>query len=396
VADIRFLRPQLPTLDEVGQYFELSQKERWFSNLGPCNRLLVERLASYVGAGARCVLVSNATLGLMVALRALQERSSTHAREVIVPSFTFAAVPDAIVWCGLEPVFADIEPNTWHLDPNKLDLALKERAGRVAAVLACSTFGTAPPDAVRRGWETACASAGVPLLVDSAAGFGTLDEGARRLGRQGDAEVFSFHATKPFGMGEGGVIVTQDEQIAAEMSLLLNFGLDDRRVPLRAFGLNAKLSEIHAAIGLAVLDGYDDVLERRRALARRIREPLEAAGFSFQPGAERSTWQFVPTLAPSREARDAVLARSALAGIELRTYFAPPLHESPAFARAHRLDRLPVTDDVAGRILSLPLANDLADNDIERIVGCVLEGQGLTSFTRRSTAKSSHEKVPGS
>jgi dTDP-4-amino-4,6-dideoxygalactose transaminase len=322
----------------------------------------------------------------MVALRALREGAPANAREVIVPSFTFAAVVDAIVWCGLEPVFADIDRDTWHLDPDTLGSALQLRGGRVAAVLACSTFGTAPPVHVCQGWESACASAGVPLLVDSAAGFGTINEAGRRLGLQGDAEVFSFHATKPFGMGEGGLIVTRHDELAAEMSLLANFGLDDRRVPLRAHGLNAKLSEIHAAIGLAVLDGYDDVLECRRSLAKRMRAPLESAGFSFQPGAERSTWQFVPTLAPTREARDAVLEHSVSDGVELRTYFAPPLHESPAFAHADRLDELTVTDDFSARILSLPLANDLTDDEIDRIVGCVLGAVAAPRLTRSAQA----------
>jgi dTDP-4-amino-4,6-dideoxygalactose transaminase len=376
VAPIRFLRPQHPSLDDVSRYFRLAERERWFSNRGPCHRLLTERLTAYIGGEARCQLVSNATLGLMVALRALRGRSPDGACDVLAPSFTFEAVADAIVWCGLEPVFVDLEPDTWLLDPEALTEALDQRAGRVAAVLACSTFGTAPPEGVRQGWERACESAGVPLLVDSAAGFGSLDEAGRCLGRQGDAEVFSFHATKPFAIGEGGVIVTRNEALASEMSSLIDFGHDERRSPTSRHGLNAKLSEIHAAIGLAVLDQYNDVLERRRTLARRISDPLEAAGFSFQPGAERSTWQFVPTLAPTREARNAVLAHAASAGIELRTYFAPPLHESPAFADADRLGRLPVTDDLAGRVLSLPMANDLTDDEIDRIVGAVLEAVG--------------------
>jgi dTDP-4-amino-4,6-dideoxygalactose transaminase len=372
VNDIRFLRPELPSLDKVGRYFALAEQERWFSNVGPCHRLLTQRLSSFVGEGAQCVLVANATLGLMVALRALVDRSSRHAREVIVPSFTFAAAVDAITWCGLEPVFADLQAESWHLDPEQLELAIEKRSERLAAVLSCSTFGTAPPLAVRQRWEAACAAADIPLLVDSAAGFGTLDEDGQPLGRQGDAEVFSFHATKPFGMGEGGLIVTEDVDLAAEMCLLINFGLDNRRAPLRMQGINAKLSEIHAAIGLAVLDGYNNVLQRRRSLAWRIRRPLESVGFSFQPASDRSTWQFIPTLAPSGEARDAVLAHAASAGIELRTYFAPPLDESPPFASSKRLNLLPVTKDFARRILSLPLANDLADGEVDRIVQCML------------------------
>src|SRR5215831_15958243 len=92
VNDIRFLRPELPSLDEVGRYWAAAEDERWFSNVGPCHRLLTQRLCSFVGEGAQCVLVANATLGLMVALRALVDRSGSQRHEVIVPSFTFAAV----------------------------------------------------------------------------------------------------------------------------------------------------------------------------------------------------------------------------------------------------------------------------------------------------------------
>src|SRR5207249_4755164 len=156
--------PRLPSLDAIGPYFAAAEEERWFSNAGPCHRLLTQRLSSFVGEGARCVLVANATLGLMVALRALLGRSSRHGREVIVPSFTFAAVVDAITWCGLEPVFTDLEAKTWHLDPEQLELAIEERGDRLAAVLVCSTFGTAPPPAVRERWQAACAAANIPLL----------------------------------------------------------------------------------------------------------------------------------------------------------------------------------------------------------------------------------------
>jgi len=387
VSDIRFLRPELPSLDEVARYFAAAEEERWFSNFGPCHRLLVERLRAFRGGNAACVLVANATLGLMVALRALVDRAPRQASVVIVPSFTFAAVVDAIGWCGLKPVFADLQAETWHLDPDQLEQAIETHGDRVAAVIACSTFGTAPPLAVRRRWEAACRGAGIPLLVDSAAGFGTLDEAGDPLGRQGDAEVFSFHATKPFAMGEGGLVVTEDVDLAAEMSRLINFALDDGKAPRRSHGINAKVSEIHAAIGLAVLDGYDDVLERRRSLARRIRGPLEEAGFGFQPASERSTWQFIPTLAPTRQVRDAVVAHASSSGVELRTYFSPPLHESTAFASSERLNGLPVTENFARRILSLPIANDLTDDEVHRIVRCLLDAMpGLGSHTSMDVA----------
>ena len=134
-------------------------------NRGPCHELLVERLERYLGSGVSCIPVANATLGLMVTLRAMTGFAPPR-REVLMPAFTFAATVDAVLWAGLEPVFVDVEPESWHLDPDALEAGLRARTGKVAAVLAASTFGTPPAVAHREAWQTAAARAGVPLLVD--------------------------------------------------------------------------------------------------------------------------------------------------------------------------------------------------------------------------------------
>src|SRR3712207_3000798 len=133
------------------------------------------------------------------------------------------------------------------MDPTALETALRAHAGAVAGVLACATFGTPPPDAIRRAWRAACAEHGAPLLLDSAPGFGARDEHGRRLGTQGETEVFSFHATKPFAVGEGGVVVTGNAEIANRVSRIVNFGLDPGTRTSGVVGLNAKMSELHAA-----------------------------------------------------------------------------------------------------------------------------------------------------
>jgi dTDP-4-amino-4,6-dideoxygalactose transaminase len=284
-----------------------------------------------------------------------------------MPSFTFAATINAVLWAGLKPVFVDVEARSWHLDPAALEQALAERAGSAAAVLACSTFGMPPPAAQRVAWEAAARAAGVPLIVDSAAGFGaTADDGAV-LGRQGDVEVFSFHATKPFAIGEGGLVTTTDDEIARRLSRLANFGFEDGVVD-GDVGLNAKLPEWSAATALAVLDGYDEVLAHRRACARRMLDGLEAHGYERQSGTEGAPWQFVPVLAPSPAVRAAALEAARRHDIEVRTYFSVPLHRMPAFASVPSAGGLPCTDDLAERALSLPMANDLSPGDMEAIV----------------------------
>jgi dTDP-4-amino-4,6-dideoxygalactose transaminase len=370
VEPIRFQRPQLPSAGDIEHYLAAAREERWFSNRGPCHRLLTERLAAFLGRDISVVLVANATLGLVLALRALIGETPRGSL-VIVPSFTFPATAQAIRWNGLRPVWADVEPDGWHLDPHALGDALATHGSEVAAVLACSTFGTAPAAAQSAAWRELCAEAGVPLLVDSAPGFGSSDESGRLLGAQGDAEVFSFHATKPFAIGEGGAVTTADHELAALLTAMSNFSFGPDREVSSPFGLNAKLSEAQAAIGLAVLDRFDDVLHTRRIRADQLRAELEPAGYVFQAGARSSTWQFVPVLAPSADVRETVLACSRSRDIEIRSYHAP-LHLLPAFA-SHARERLPVTEELASRALSLPLANDLSETEGRRIVEVLLE-----------------------
>jgi dTDP-4-amino-4,6-dideoxygalactose transaminase len=342
---IPFQRPRLPAIERIEAYFTLSRNAHWFSNDGPCARMLNERLASYVGCSVHCTIVSSGTSGLMVALRAAVGPEPT-CREVIVPSFTYIASVSAILWSGLTPVFADVAADHWHLDPMALDLALREREGRVAAVLACSTFGCAPPVAVTAAWEEACRQAGVPLVVDSAAGFGSRDELGRALGRQGAAEVFSFHATKTLAIGEGGAVFTADRDLSARMAQQARFGLDSERVLAGSPGLNAKMSELHAATALAALDDLGITLEARAARAEAICDGLEEHGFSFQVGCETSAWQFVPALAPNAEVRREIIRASRSAAVQVRDYH-QPLHRMPHLRQYARIGSLPVTSNLS-------------------------------------------------
>jgi dTDP-4-amino-4,6-dideoxygalactose transaminase len=265
-----------------------------------------------------------------------------------------------------------VEPHSWHVDPVALDAALDARPDSVGVVLAGSTFGTPPPVAIRTAWQHAAARADVPLLVDSAAGFGATDECEERLGRQGAAEVFSFHATKPFAVGEGGLITTTDPALARRLGRIINFGFDADGVVREEVGLNAKLAEWPAATALTVLDRYDHILSARRASAQRMLAALEPHGFVGQAGAKGAAWQFVSVLAPSPGIRAAALASARRHGIEARTYFSVPLHRMPAFASVPVAGDLHQTESLASRVLSLPMANDLSEADVETIVTCLV------------------------
>jgi len=361
---VRFQRPVLPALEEIERYFDASRRVGWYSNGGPCHVLLIERASSLLG-GRAVVPVASGGIGLILALRALAGTPGPERREVLLPSFTFAACAAAVVWCGLEPVFCDIEEDGWHLCPNRLREALASRNGKAAAILACSTFGTPVPAAQAEAWATLAEEAAVPLVLDSAAGLGASAEGPLP-----DAEIFSMHATKPMPIGEGGLVALRDTDIANRVALLSNHGLDDDHAALDV-GLNGKLDEWHAAAALAGLDRLDHVLAARRARAASMRRELANAGVRFQALAEESTSQFVPALLPSAEVRHRVLAAARSRNIGLRSYFSPPLHAMPAYAQRDRAGALDVTEGISDRIVSLPMANDLTALEIERIVQCV-------------------------
>src|SRR5579875_1155616 len=362
---IRYLRPELPPLDELARYYALSEEQRWYSNRGPCNERFAKGLADYIGE-VSCTPVSSCTLGLMVALSATCGEP-TGARDLIaVPSFTFTATACAIKWSGFEPLFVDIEPDSFQMDGDALAAALDAHEGRVAGVLGCSTFGTPAPTATRQRWRDACARHGLPLVIDSAAGFGAVDDRGLPLGAQGETEVFSFHATKPFAIGEGGAIVTRQPAVAERVERMINFGIDPTISASAVAGLNAKLSELHCAMGLAMLDRFPEALAQRRATAAALQAAVAHHPLAYQKGAEGSTWQGFHLLFGSAKlrARAVDLARQEL--VEVRKCFDPPVHQHPAFAAMPRED-LRITEEIASRSLTLPMANQLGPRQIERI-----------------------------
>ena len=371
-ADLPFLRPSLPATSQVDAYFESSRRAGWFSNGGPCVSRLTSRITDMLPEGTGCALVANGTLALALALRAAAG-SPGDRREILLPSFTFAAVPAAVSWAGFEPVFVDVEAESWQMSPDSLERALSRRRERVAAVLACSTFGTMPPRRIREAWGQVCDEASLPMVVDSAAGFGSEGEEGERMGATGTAEIFSFHATKTFAIGEGGAVTSRDADLLARVRSLANFGFDSDRIVESEVGLNAKMSEWSAATGLALLDGFEEIVEHRRAQSRAIVEAAEGLGYSAQPGSESSAWQFVPLMAPTGAARQRVLELAPERKIGVRTYFDPPLHRMPGFAAIESEDPLVATDELASRTISLPMSNQMTDDEVARVVGLLEE-----------------------
>ncbi|HEX2160304.1 MAG TPA: DegT/DnrJ/EryC1/StrS family aminotransferase [Thermoleophilaceae bacterium] len=365
-SPLRFQRPSLPSGDAIERYLSLAREERWFSNGGPCWKLLRDRLSERVGA--YCVPVASGTVGLMAAVAAVAGDAPPHSK-ALLPSFTFAATVQAAIWTGLDPLLLDVDSAGWHMDCAQLEEELHAAGATAALALVVSSFGTPPPPATRQRWEQACRAAGVPLVIDSAAGFGAIAADGVPIGAQGDVEVVSFHATKPFAIGEGGAVFSHDARLIERIERTVNFGLDRDRSVVDPRGLNGKMSELHAATALAVLDELDSILAARRGAAAEVRERA-GADVSWQAESERSAWQFVPVAFADARARGEAQERCA-ARIETRVYY-EPLHHMPAYRELpHASGGLSVTERLAQRLLCLPMANDLTSSEAVRIATAI-------------------------
>ncbi len=201
----------------------------------------------------------------------------------------------------------------------------------------------------------------MPLIIDSAASLGGRESSGAWVGGSGDPEIFSLHATKVFGVGEGGAVFVR-KPLAERLRKTINFGLADS-VP-ETLGFNGKLSEVHAAIGLAVLERIDGFIARRSDVARGYRTGLvQDADLEHAPDAGAPPWQTYPVALPGNA--DAVVDQLVAAGVGVRRYYTPPLHRTPPFAADVSL---PTTDDLSARMICLPVYSDMSDRELDEII----------------------------
>lgn len=346
-SDVPFIVPDLPAPEDLLDDFGSIARSGRYSNFGSRERAFAAALAAAVGGGTTAVTFSSATAALEAALLGTVGRAEP-GDVVILPSFTFLAAGQIARNLGYRLVFVDIGAHDLQPDPDDARRVVDTVSGRVRAILTAQSFGIA--SARLTEWERLAAELAVPLIVDSAAGFGARHVDGRLVGAAGTGEVFSFHATKPLAVGEGGALVTRDADFAERARAISNFGLDpdgSARMP----GINGKLSELHAAIGLRQLERLDGLLRRRREVFDRYRVALPE--HLFPPGLRDSPLAFLPLrLDPGSDAGSAIDALAAI-GVEARRYYYPALHRHPVFGDALPRD-LPVTDDVAPRMLALP------------------------------------------
>jgi dTDP-4-amino-4,6-dideoxygalactose transaminase len=369
MSRVRFLTVSHPDPSEVAEDYADIVQRGIFTNSGPVERAFSEELQEFIGEGAHVSLLANATVALELGIQTVV-RTGTR---VIVPSFTFAAGALAVRRCGFRPEFVDISLDTWQPDLAHAHQLLSRNEG-IGGILLTSTFGVGNPEITR--WENLANDQAIPLIVDSAAGFGSTYTWGEPLGLRGTCEVFSFHATKAMGIGEGGILVSRDPQIVATVEELKNFGFDAERRAVHA-GTNAKLTELAAAIGRRQLRTLPVRLQKRRRIVAMYAERLEPLGVQFQPGVRQSAPPFVSALMPTAESRDRLVRALDAAEVETRVYYNPPVHRHPIFEASDGNRSLPNTDTVAARIISLPMGDDLAPSVIEfvaRIAEQVVRG----------------------
>jgi dTDP-4-amino-4,6-dideoxygalactose transaminase len=368
---IPLLVPELPKLDVLSPYLRRIDEKRCYSNFGP----LVQELEMRISASfdttqndalpAYAVTVSNATAGLEIALRAL---SLPAGALVLVPALTFVASATAVLSAGLTPVVADVDSDNWLLTP-----AIARSAAQympLGAVLPVATFGAAQ-DA--DDWHDFHRATGLPVIIDAAAAYGN------QLGPGPTCAVFSLHATKPLASGEGGIIVTRSAEFSAKVRQLSNFGIDlsgKQGVPVGSttmIGTNAKMSEYHAAIGLASLDTWSQTITRRRQIFAQYSGVIRAicgdhvAWQQMHGDAVRSV---CCVLLPSGPERDRVEALMATNGIATRRWYLPLINEHPAFQGIEHLPT-PNADAISHRLLGVPFHLSLTAADQQDVAHCL-------------------------
>lgn len=368
--DVPFIRPSLPEPTAVAAAYERIVEANWFTNFGPTERELARRMAEAVGPRHHTSTFANATLALVGALSGALGRGDGN-RFVLVPSFTFAAGPQAVVWAGYRPAFVDIDPVSWQPDAGHARALLGTLPGEVAGILLGNTLGVG--NAAVGEWERLAADHALPLVIDSAAGFGSWYDEERRVGDAGACEVFSLHVTKPFGIGEGGAVLSRDADLVAWLDRFQNFGFGPGR-DSEVLGLNAKLPELSAAIGLLQLERLEGRLaDRRRVLATYV-DVLAPLGLTPLPNSERAALSCASLRASEPEQRDRILLALTDAGVQGRAYYNPPVHRHAWFAEhedAWAGDELPETDALCAEVLSLPIHDQMAEADLGRVIEAV-------------------------
>lgn len=354
-------RPNIGDRERLLERFNRVLDSKWLTNNGPFVQEFEQKIANMLEV-KHCIAMCNATVALEIAIRAVGMKG-----EVIVPSFTFIATAHALQWQEITPVFCDIDPHTHMIDPNRVEELITPRTTGIIAVhlwgQACDTNSLA---AIAKRHD-------LKLMFDAAHSFGCSHNG-RMIGNFGDAEVFSFHATKFFNTFEGGAVVTNNDELAARIRLMKNFGFSGFD-NVSYIGTNGKMSEISAAMGLTGIESLQEVISINRRNYRQYQKELQnlpgVKMLSFDEQ-EQPNYQYIVLEideAVTHVSRDRVLDILWAENVIARRYFYPGCHRMEPYRSyfPHSVLLLPETESLVKRVLVLPTGTSVDAQDISAI-----------------------------
>ncbi len=358
---IALLVPDMPDADALAPYLRRIDVSRWYTNFGPLALEFESKLSEFMDREQPpgVVSVSSCTSGLELALLAL---GLTPESRVMVPAFTFVATATAVIRAGCIPVVADVDAASWLLTPEAVREAL--RGGNIASVMPVTTFGASQDAAA---WDRFAEETGVPVVIDAAGAFGNQKVGMRTV------VVISLHATKSLGIGEGGFVAARNGAFLAEVRRLSNFGIQLPSGIVARAGINAKLSEYHAAVGLAALERWPARAQVRFELARRylcaIGRHCARARPQHRPA--DGVYTIMAVCLPAGANTTRIASSLAAQGIETRCWYNPLIPDHPAFASAAVSGTLASARALSGQILGLPFHTAMSEAEVERVCDCL-------------------------
>lgn len=349
-------QPTLAPLEDVTALLQGVWESGVMTHNGPLVRRFEKEFAEFSGL-KQAVAVSNGTIAIQMAIRALELKG-----EIITTPFTFVATVNSILWEGCTPVFADIDPETLNIDPAKIEEKITDKT---VAIMPVHVFGNAcDVEAI----QAISDRHGLKIIYDAAHAVG-VDYKGKSLFRYGDISATSFHATKMLNTAEGGACITDNDEWDARLRAIRFFGYDETK-DIVCNGFNGKMTEVHAAIGLANLRYLQQALEDRKRKYARYRNLLSPIpGLAFQRINEGCNYSYFPVVFPSESITLKVEAALAEAGYVPRRYFWPSVNTYGALAP---YQPCPISEDVANRVLCLPLYYTLPADAIESVVAMIL------------------------
>lgn len=376
-----FIRITQPTLEPFFAYAPLFKEsiESGMLTSGSHVRALEERTAKYLGV-KHCVAVSSCTSGLMLVFKGLGLSG-----EIIMPSYTFGGSALPAVWNNLKIVFAEVDPETWNLDPRSVEKLITPRT---SAIYATHVFGVMCDV---KALEALAKKHKLKLIFDAAHAFGSSAQGVR-AGNFGNAEVFSCSPIKLMTTAEGGIVATNDDALAKFVRLGRNYG-DDGTNRLLFAGLSARMSEFHAAIGLRSLAKLPVNLKKRSACAKYLISHLSAIApdirFQVVPAGMQTTYYLLSAYLDPKKmgfAREELYDFFLQHNIGARKCY-PPIHEQLAFKQfaPKKKNSLSLTEEIGERVLSVPLYSHITKKEMDRVISVFQEF--ITSRKKRARAK---------